>query len=307
MPLTLDTEAIVLPTGAWARTHRRYLRRSNGAPVLALTSGDFRPYVFPLYTPAGFAVTSEAPADHPHHQSVWIGADHVHALVPASEGATEEYTYNFYLNDVFQGRAPGRVVETAAAFTAEGDDGGTIRQALEWRGPVEWAAPQGRVIFTEERTLRVRLHPDATVLHIRSRLVPATWAVRLGPTRHAFFNARVAESMQAVQGGRMLDHRGASIGATQTPAAEWIDYVGPVGGGHEAGIALMPLTDLDEGWWFVSDWGVITWGPFRRHAREVAVGETLAQSVGIVAHDGDIESERLSALRSEMKTERESR
>lgn len=299
MALTFDTGAIALPKGAWARTHRRYLRR-DGALVLALTSGDFRPYVFPLFTPAGFAVTSEAPADHPHHHSVWIGADHVHALVPASEGAIEEYTYNFYSNDVFQGRAPGRIVETDVTFDATSNDAGTIRQSLEWRGPAEWAAPQGRVILTEERTLRVRVQQDATVLHIRSQLAPAAWAVRLGPTRHAFVNARVAESMQALAGGRMLDHQGQSIGATQTPATEWIDYIGPVGGGREAGVALMPLTDQDEGWWFVTDWGVITWGPFRRRARDLGLGRELVQEAGVVAHDGDIGSARLSAIRAEL-------
>ena len=178
--MTFDTGAIVLPTGAWARTQRRYLRR-DGITILALTAGDFRPYVFPLFTPAGFAVTSEAPADHPHHQSVWIGADHVHALVPAGEGVTEEYTYNCYINDVFQGRAPGRIVETAATFLAAGNDASTIYQSLEWRGPSEWAAPQGRVILAEERTMRVRMHPDATVLHLRSRLAPVTWPVTMLP------------------------------------------------------------------------------------------------------------------------------
>ncbi|MEJ7668194.1 MAG: DUF6807 family protein [Casimicrobiaceae bacterium] len=297
--MTFDTGAIALPAGAWARTHRRYLRR-DGVPVLALTAGDFRPYVFPLFTPAGFAVTSEAPADHPHHQSVWIGADHVHALVPAGEGVIEEYTYNCYINDVFQGRAPGRIVEMAATFLTAGNDAGTIRQSLEWRGPSEWAAPQGRVILAEERAMRVRMHPDATVLHLRSRLAPVTWPVRLGPTRHAFFNARVAESMQAVAGGRMLDDRGRSIGTTQTPDAEWIDYIGPVGGGREAGVALMPLTDQEDGWWFVSDWGVITWGPFRRRARELALGNALVLEAGVVAHDSDIGSARLFALRAEM-------
>ena len=107
--------------------------------VLGLTQGDLRSYVFPLFTPAGHLVTSEAPADHPHHQSVWIGADHVHALVPASEGRVEEYTYNFYINDVFQGRAPGRIAERESSFE-ERDGAAIIRQALDWRGPVEWGA-----------------------------------------------------------------------------------------------------------------------------------------------------------------------
>lgn len=295
MALTLDAAAIQLPPGAWARTHRRYLKQ-DGRPLLALTSGDHRPYVYPLLTPSGIAVTSEAPADHPHHHSLWIGADHVHAQVPASEGRVEEYTYNFYLDEVFQGRAPGRIVETAVDFRSSGDVAQVV-QSLQWRGPAEWAAPEGRHVLAEERRLTVAVASDAVALHIHSRLAPVQWPVRLGPTRHAYFNVRVTETMQALFGGRMLDETGAPIGETQTPSARWIDYVGPVGGGREVGVALMPLDDHDDGWWFVSDWGVVTWGPFRRHARTIAEDATLELACCVIAHDGDVGPRRLAELR----------
>lgn len=300
MALDFDTEAIALPSGAWAKTHRRWLSRA-GRPILALTAGDVRPYVYPLFTPSGVAVTSEAPADHPHHQSVWIGADHVHALVPASEDMVEEYTYNFYLNETFQGRAPGRVLETGVEFARSGDATATIVQSLEWRGPREWAAPEGRTILRERRAYDVRIESGATLLRVRSRLAPAAWPVRLGPTRHAYFNVRVAESMQGVFGGRRLDDRGVSIGATQTPATRWIDYVGAVGGGREAGLALMPLDQPEDGWWFVADWGVVTWGPFRREARMLALGATLDLEAVVVAHDGDPGAAQLAAWRTTME------
>ncbi|MEP7329060.1 MAG: DUF6807 family protein, partial [Betaproteobacteria bacterium] len=232
MAFRFDAGDIALPPGAWARTHRRYLRHHDRL-VLGLTQGDYRNYAFPLFTPAGHLVTSEAPADHPHHQSVWIGADHVHALVPASEGRAEEYTYNFYINDVFQGRAPGRIIERECSFEQR-DGGAIIRQQLDWRGPVEWGAPAGRTVLNETRTLLVTVTQDATALRIRSTLRCAEWPVRLGPTRHAYVNARVSESMTMVAGGRALDERGEAIGATQIPTAEWIDYLGPVGAGREA-------------------------------------------------------------------------
>ena len=299
MAWTLDAGDIALPQGAWARTHRRYLRH-DGRIVLGLTQGDFRSYVFPLFTPAGQLVTSEAPADHPHHQSVWLGADHVHALVPAAEGHTEEYTYNFYLNDVFQGRAPGRIVERACDMAIAADGAAVIRQELDWQGPVEWAAPAGRQILREERQLVVLQTGDATAIRIRSTLRCGLWPVRLGPTRHAYFNARVGESMQMLAGGRALNERGDPIGATQTPAAEWIDYVGPVGAGREAGVALMPLTDRGEGWWFVADWGVITWGPFRRQPRALDAGLSVVQEACVIAHDGDVGPGPLRALRERL-------
>ena len=54
--------------------------------MLGLTEGRQRPYVYPLMTPAGFPVTSECPADHPHHNSLWIGADHLHCRMPVEGG-----------------------------------------------------------------------------------------------------------------------------------------------------------------------------------------------------------------------------
>src|SRR5262245_38459318 len=96
-PLTDDV--IALPTGAWAATHRRTLRR-EGRPVLALSQGRHRAYVYPLFTPHGYAVTSEHPADHPHHNSFWIAADHLYCRMPVAHGkGYEEYTYNLYLNE----------------------------------------------------------------------------------------------------------------------------------------------------------------------------------------------------------------
>ena len=299
MAYTFDAGDLALPQGAWARTQRRTLRR-DGRLLLGLTQGDFRSYVFPLFTPAGVLATSEAPADHPHHQSVWIGADHVHALVPASEGRVEEYTYNFYINDVFQGRAPGRIIERECAFDGGQGEFAVIRQVLDWQGPAEWAAPQGRQVLREERVLLVGQDVDATLLRVRSTLRPGAWPVRLGPTRHAFFNVRIAESMTAQAGGRVLDEGGNPVTGTQTPAAVWVDAVGPAGHGREAGVALLPLTDREHGWWFVSDWGVMTWGPFRREARLLEDGGAVVQEACVIAHDGDPGPARLAAWRDRL-------
>jgi hypothetical protein len=58
----LADDPIALPKGAWAATERRSLRR-DGRSVFSITQGQHRAYLFPVYAPAGFAVTSECPAD----------------------------------------------------------------------------------------------------------------------------------------------------------------------------------------------------------------------------------------------------
>ena len=93
--------------------------------------------------------------------------------------------------------------------------------------------------------------------------------------------------MQALHGGTIRGASGEPIGAGQTPQSTWIDYSGPVGGGNVAGIAVVPLTRVSDPWWFVTDWGVVTWNPFRHAAQEVPVGRSLALSVAVIAHDGE--------------------
>ena len=154
MGFGLRQEDIQLPQGAWAAGERTWVCW-NGQPVLGLTQGAFRPYVFPVHTPAGFAVTSESPADHPHHHSIWVGADHLNLHVPAGP-RTEVYSYNFYVNDVFQGRAPGRIWQDHCEGQEVGD-GLRVTQHLQWRGPREWGAPEGRHVLSE--TLAVAPRP----------------------------------------------------------------------------------------------------------------------------------------------------
>jgi hypothetical protein len=226
-----ESDAIALPKGAWARSHRSRFRH-RGATVLGLTKGAFRPYAYPLCTPAGFNVASESPPEHPHHCGLWIAADHVHAQVPAAGDTIEEYAYNFYVDEIFQGRAPGRIAATAEEGSDIGDRRYRIEQRLEWRGPAEWAAPGGRLAAVETRNLTIEAATRRHRIDVASRLECGDFALKLGPTRHAYFNARVADSMAVANGGTMIYDRGNYGGAAVSGAGtRWIEFSGPVGGG----------------------------------------------------------------------------
>jgi hypothetical protein len=292
---SLDDDPIALPKGAWAATERRTLRLGD-RPVLSLTQGRHRNYIFPLYTPAGFLVTSEAPADHPHHNSCWIAADHVHCKMPAANERFEDYTYNFYLDETFQGRAPGRIVETGISGNATGPSSFRVTQRLEWRGPAEWAAPSGRIAITEIRRIDLAVENGMHVLDIASELTAANWNLAIGPTRHAFFNLRVAESIAVTFGGSVRDDRGRSGAAITGDGACWVDYSGPVGGGHIAGVTVMtePAEGREETW-FVTDWGVITVGPFRNDACALQKGQSTTLHYRVLVHDGRLDDAAIAA------------
>lgn len=288
-----------LPRGAAARAVRRYVTH-DGRRVLGFASGRFRPHCFPVLTPAGFAVTGECPADHPHHGSLWIASDHVALQVPAGAGGVESHDYNFYVDEVFQGRAPGRLVERRCEG-APVDTGFAVTQEIDWCGPAEWGAPEGRLALRETRVSVVSAMANAWRIDISSRLVAGEIPVRLGPTRHAFFNVRVAETMIAANGGVIRSERGVADGASLSVAgAEWVDFTGPVGGGARAGVTVIPRPAPGEtATWFVAGWGVVTVGTFRERALALDAGGETVQRCTIIAHDGEIAADAVEAARRE--------
>ena len=197
---------MALPKGAWAQSHRLNVRW-RGKDLAALSQGAFRAYLFPVYTPAGFAVTSESPLDHPHHNSLWIGADHVNCYLPFASGAFEEANYNFYVNDIFQGRAPGRILGVEVEAEEMADDHLRLVQTLHWQGPIEWGAPERRTLAVETRTIDIRPGEVANLFDVRSQLRAAEWDLRIGPTRHAYFGLRLTEALRVTSGATMVDAR----------------------------------------------------------------------------------------------------
>jgi hypothetical protein len=231
-------------------------------------------------------VTAEQPADHPHHRGVWCASDHVALLHPGPDGI-ERYDYCFYVDDVFQGRAPGRIVQTALTLSAQDGSTAEVIQRLDWIGPREWGAPEGRRILQERRVTTVRIDESAHVFDIASEVGPTgDIPVALGPTRHAWFNARIADGIALCGGAAPVDDAGRR-GAREIPSSgpAWVDFSGPVGGRAEAGITVQPREPTDQAW-FVSDWGVLTVGPIRGHALEIAPGEMARFACRFIAHDG---------------------
>lgn len=282
---TLDPVDVDLPRGAFAGGGRDLLRH-RGTPVCAFTRGAFRPCLYPVWSPLGHVVISEQPADHPHHRGIWIASDHVGLLMQGPDGV-ERYDYNFYVDTVFQGRMQGNIRQLSVGITEQSEHVATLVQKLDWTGPVEWGAPDGRRVLWERRVTRVTVTDSAHVFDMASEVTPATdVAVALGPTRHAWFNARVADAIALNPETAPIDDRG-NIGATRIPGRgpAWVDYSGPVGGGAVAGVTVVP-SDPEAQSWFVSDWGVLTVGPIRICPRTLSPGDTARFECRFVAHDG---------------------
>ena len=298
---SVETDVEALPWKATAKS-RRVKVGWRGRAVAALSQGPYRAYLYPVFTPGGVAVTCEAPIDHPHHQSITIGTDHLHCRVPLpplsfAPGRLEEATYNFWMDDTYLGRAPGRIVGTSVESTELAGDHLRIVQALEWRSPAEWGAADGRVVATETRTIDVRPGEIANTIDIRSQLAPTQWDITLGPTLHAYFTIRMADGLRVADGGTLIDSQGRS-GASQIrgQVADWVDCSGGAAHGSRAGIAVFPHPSAGKPPWHVSDWGTLAVNPFLVGARTVSRGGLLDVAVRIVAHDGDADEAGVADL-----------
>ena len=283
---TVEDDRIELSRGATARA-RRVKVGWRGRQVLGLSQGDFRSYIYPVFTPSGVQVTSESPIDHPHHQSVTIGADHLSCYLPYSSDKVEEANYSFYINYVFQGRAPGRIVSRSVEGSEIAPDHLRLTQELDWQGPEEWGAPDRRIVAVETRTIDVRPADGANVIDVRTRLSPTEWALRIGPTRHAFFTVRLADGLRVVDGGSVVDSEGRSGGdAISGQRAAWVDACGQAYKGHRAGIAVFPHASTADSPWGVADYGTITVNPIFESSWELDPGDSVEAGVSLVVHDG---------------------
>jgi hypothetical protein len=276
---------IPLPRGAFAGGGRDILRYGD-SPLCAFTRGCFRPSLHPVWTPAGFVVTAEQPADHPHHRGIWCASDHVGLLMQGPDGV-ERYEYCFYVDDVFQGRAPGRIVQNGLELVGQVGQCALVNQRLDWIGPAEWGASDGRRLLTERRWTGVTRTDTALILDITCEVKSGgEIPVAIGPTRHAWFNARLSDGIAIDAASAPTDDQ-AHVGGQAIPARgpAWVDYSGPVGGGFEAGITVL-AQDPAGAAWFVADWGVITVGQVRDKAVTLQPGERTRFCCRFIAHDG---------------------
>lgn len=282
---TLSPLDIPLPGGAFVGGGRDVLRHGD-TRLCAFTRGSFRPCLHPVWTPAGQVVTAEQPADHPHHRGIWCASDHVGLLMQGPDGI-ERYEYCFYVDDVFQGRAPGQIRQTGLDLVAQSDRSALVAQRLDWVGPAEWGARDGRKVLRERRWTAVTRMDRVLILDITSEVTPGVdIAVAIGPTRHAWFNARLADGITIDPDTTPVNDQGRR-GADAIPArgSEWVDYSGSVGGGAQAGITVRPANPQGSAW-FVADWGVITVGHVRDQAVTLRPGDTTRFCCRFVAHDG---------------------
>ena len=270
--------------------------------IIALSQGVQRAYVYPVFTPAGMPVTAEAPVDHPHHQSITVGTDRLDLYPSEPTDESPRANYNFYMDEIYQGRAPGRILSISVDSAEVAENHLRLVQILHWQGPHDWANADGFTLVEETRTIDVYPGDVANIIDIRSRLTPTEGDIRVGGTVHGYFVVRMADGLRPVDGGTLIDSEGRT-GAIEIRGqlADWVDCSGKAAHGQKAGVAVFPYPLSGNIPWHLSDWGFIMVNPFQVEARRVNRGDAVEVAVRVVAHDGDVNEAGVAGLYESFK------
>ena len=270
---------------------------SDRGPWPYVWSGAPRPFVHPVFTPAGRVLSVDAPPDHPWHHGLWFAVKYVNG-----DNFWEEY-------DAFG------LVRQSVAPTVETLADGASRS----RSELAWIRPDGEtVVLRETLTLTHRDLRDATALD---------WDVRLRPEVDVVLD-RTPFTTWGGYGGLTLRGRPDWHDTTLRVAdgvdrqrllgepASWCaldGWLAEPDGDQPAGVALFdhPTNPSHPVPWYASTraetYGSEGWSNFVNAAflwdgpRSVSAGDELRFHYRFVAHDGLWPLDRLAAAWDEWR------
>lgn len=281
-----------------------------------------RPFCYPIIGPGGLAMTRNYPmvkvpgeeTDHPHHRSLWFA----HGPVNGHDFWTER-------------AGTGRIVHRGFADISSGVNTGLIKTLNDW------VAADGKVICSDEQTLRFYAPINGAItMDFEITVKAAHGEVVFGDSKEGTFAIRVAESMRVLlpvkrgekpqpgQGHIVLSTGERDDGASAVAAKEakreaitwgkraaWCDYYGPVDG-KIVGFAIMdhPANPRHPTWWHVRDYGLFAANPFGQHDFEglkdkttgnfkIPAGQSATFRYRVVIHEGDEKAAGIAARYAE--------
>jgi len=260
-------------------------------------------YFWPILGPGGVRMTRDWPMvpfsegedhDHKHHRGLWYAHGSVNGI-------------DFWSED----SKAGRVRHKQFSEVKSGDDAGVIRETCEW------AAPDGRVVMTDERTMRFLPGPG-TSRYLDFDITfkaPADREVVFGDTKEGSMAIRVNEDLRLTHGkkpGTGKIELSTEVRDQQTwgKRATWCDYSGPLNG-KVVGVALFdhPSNPVHPTWWHVRDYGLFAANPFGVHDFEkkpagtgnlvIGAGRSVTFRYRFMFHEGDAAAAGVAARYSE--------
>lgn len=271
-------------------------------------AGAYRPYCYPVLAADGTPLTRDFPMkqtpgedqDHPHHRSLWFAHSDVDGI-------------DFWNQDMAGSPRPkGRIEHDALLETRDGPVG-----LLRARN--RWVAPDGRVLCTDERTLRFGASDGDRFIDFEVTLrAPADAPVHLNDDKDGVLGLRLATWLNQPRTaatrrrytggeGQLVTARGDRDGPAWGKRGEWADYHAPHAG-RIYGVAIFdhPQNLRHPTWWHARDYGLFAANPFGQQDFEPATsrenaglhvipaGGSLTLRYRVLLHTGDEKTARLA-------------
>ena len=250
-----------------------------------------RPFLYPVLGPDGSPMTRDWPMknadneehDHKHHRSFWF--------------AHEMNGVDFWSEEP----KAGRTVHEKFTEITSGRDEGVVRSKDKY------VAPDGKVICTDDRALRIYHRPNSERLFdFEATLHASNGDLVFGDTKEGMMAMRLNETMRFAPNkfnkdkptGHIVNSAGVRDGETWGKRANWVDYYGPVNG-RTVGVAIFdhPQNPRHPTWWHVRDYGLFGANPFGLHDFEkkpsgagnfpVPAGKSVTFRYRFYIHPGD--------------------
>lgn len=252
-----------------------------------------RPYFYPIIGPSGTPMTRDWPMvdndydskDHPHHRGLWYAHGFVNGI-------------NFWAN----GEKCGKTVQEKVLQMVSGREKGVLRTRNQW------IAPDGKVIFTDERTMIFSADKSTRVIDFNIKLIASHGDLLFADTKEGTMALRVPTIMNAngkgKSNGRIVNSDGITGDATWGKRAAWVDYVGEVDN-KTTGVAIFdhPQNPRYPTWWHVRSYGLFAANPFGIHDFEkkpadtgdlkLTAGQSATFCYRFVFHAGDTKSAQI--------------
>lgn len=255
--------------------------------------GPNKPFFFPILLGDGISMTRRWPMeevagetrDHPHHRGLWFTHGSVNGVDYWSEG-----------------NKTGKTVHTAFSERINGPVYGGFTAATEWR------APDGALVATDTRRIRIYALPDeARLLDFEIVVKPNGAPLIFGDTKEGMFGLRVPDALAPIrkEGGRMENAEGIQDKAVWGKPSRWVDNWGTLNG-QVWGVAIFdhPANLRHPQTWHARDYGLFTVNPFGLHDfglgekgigdHTVPVNETLTLRYRVLFHKGTTAEARVA-------------
>jgi hypothetical protein len=254
--------------------------------------GASRPYCYPILSADGTALTRDFPmkdtpgeeTDHPWHRSITF----THAFVNGVD------------------------------FWNEGSGDAARSPKAKGRSRNRWTAPDGRLICTDERTLRFHAATAGRFIDFQITLqAPAGEPLVLGDNKDGTMGFRVAQWMTmphkykgqpVATEGHQLTSTGLRDAEVWGKRADWCSYYA-ARNGKTYGVTIFdhPQNLRHPTWWMARDYGLFAANPFGQHDFEglkdqphigdytIPAGGTLTMRYRFYFHEGDPAAAQVAA------------